>query len=276
MIPIVFYSLIFDYDIPTMESSGRHWAQSAYRGKDYIFSYSAASIATILHHNPTIDYRIMTDDKKLLIEKLKAYKIDVDQLMHSGVGFTIQEEKQLIDEWKSNKYCFWPLIKSMDLMVAGHPGKRVVKLDNDLTCLKPLDFKFYSHPGSHVWKFERECSTGKEYWGERLAARTAFGTENFKIYNTGIWSIHPDHSHLAAEIPTLCQAGAEVDISRVSHFPDKPGYKAKMWACVDQTSNNYWLHSYRVPVLETHEYFMHHCYVPNKEGVLKAAEYLKK
>lgn len=278
MIETVFYSLIFDYDIPTMENSGRHWAQSAYRGKDYIFSYSAASIATILHFNLTIDYRILTDDKQLLLEKLRQYRVDSDFLLEKGYGFTIHEDKEMIDEWKANKYCFWPLISSMHEFVTGIglKGKRVVKLDNDLTCLKPLDQKFYDHHGSHVWKFERECNNGKDYWGEKMAAKKAFGTDRFKIFNTGIWSVHPDFAPTAREIPALCQAGADVDISSVSRFPDKPGVTAKMWACVDQTSNNYWLHKYQVPVMETHEYFMHHCYVPNKEGVLKSAEYLKK
>lgn len=278
MIETVFFSLIFDYDIPTMENSGRHWAQSAYKGKDYIFSYSAASIATILHYNPTIDYRIVTDDKDLLLSKLRQYRVDSDFLLEKGYGFTIHESKEEIDQWKANKYCFWPLIKSMDEFSQGIglQGRRVVKLDNDLTCLKPLDEKFYSHRGSHVWKFERECNNGREYWGERLASRTAFGTDRFKIYNTGIWGIDPDHAKFASEIPSLVQLGADVDISSVSYFPDKPGVKAKTWSCIDQTSNNYWLYKHDVPVLETHEWFMHHCYVPNKEGVLKAAEYLKK
>lgn len=278
MMDTVFYSLVFDYDLDTMEKSGRHWASGAYKGKDYIFSYSAASIATVLHYNPTIDYRIMTDDKELLIQKLRQYDIGIDQLMRSGHGIVFYDMKEQIDAWKSNRYCFWPLIKSMDEMVVGNGAqdKRVVKLDNDLTCLKTLDARFYDHPGSHVWKFERDCSNGREYWGERLAAKTAFGTEKFKIYNTGIWSIHPTHHRLAKEIPELCKKGADVDISSVSYFPDKPGVKAKTWVCIDQTSNNFWLHKHQVPVLETHEWFFHHCYVTNKEGVIREAEYLRR
>lgn len=271
-IPTKFYSLVFDYSILTMEKSGRHWAATAYKNKDYIFSYSAASIATILHHNPDIDYLIMTDDVELLKLKLSEYQIPPTSY------FRIEDFKDTIDEWKSNKYCFWPLIKSMDLMVSTYSNaeRRIVKLDNDLTCLKPLDFRFYSHEGSHVWKFERMCSAGREYWGERLSARKAFGTDEFKIYNTGIWSIHPDHSNLAKDIPEMCSVAAGVDISSVSYFPDRPGVKAATWNCADQTSNNYWLHKNKISVLETHEWFVHHCYVTNKEGVFKGAEYLKK
>lgn len=275
MIHTVFYSLIFDYNIKTMESSGRHWASSAYKNKDHIFSYSAASIATVLHHNPIIDYRIMTDDPNLLKEKLTLYGVEESKFFD---GLTIYDNRENIQGWKSSKYCFWPLIKSMDLYVKGHgaQGKRVVKLDNDLTALKPLDERFYAHQGSHVWKFERSCDRGREYWGERLAARTAFGTDVFNLYNTGVWSVHPDHHLLAREIPDLCVKASDVDISSVSYFPDNPGVKAKTWACSDQTSNNFWLHKHSVPVMETTEYFTHHCYVNNKDGVLKDAEFLLK
>jgi hypothetical protein len=270
MIDTIFYSLIFDYDIKMMENSGRHWAQNAYKGKDYIFEYSAASIATVLHHNPTIDYHILTDDQDLLEEKLSNYDIDDSHLVVQGC-------KQEIDSWKrASNYCFWPILISMEKMRLLHKEKRLVKLDNDLTCLKPLDERFYAHVGSHVWKYERLCSGGREYWGERLAARTAFGTENFKIYNTGVFSFHPDHNELAKELPQLCGRAAEVDISSVSYFPDKIGVRAKMWSCVEQTANDYWLHKHQIPVMETNEYFFHHCYTITKEGTIKEAGYLRK
>lgn len=275
MIQTVFYSLVFDYNIKTMEQSGRHWAATAYKNKDYIFGYSAASIATILDKNPDIDYRILTDDVALLFEKLESYNINLAR--HSG--FRVHEYSQEIEAWKSDEFCFWPLIKSMESTVLGAGvigGCRVVKLDNDLTALKSLDGKFYDHDGSHVWKFERECSNGRDYWGEKLAARTAFGTDKFRIYNTGVWSIHPRDATRSIEIAQLCSKGANVDISSVSYFPDRPGVKATMYSCIDQTSNNYWLHKHGISVMETHEYFEHHCYVTNKEGVFRGAEYLKK
>ena len=49
-------SLVFSYDFDRMKSSGRVWSHMGYKSKDYIQSYSAASIATFLHHNPEKEY----------------------------------------------------------------------------------------------------------------------------------------------------------------------------------------------------------------------------
>lgn len=265
----IFYSLIFDYNINTMTQSGRHWASTAYKNKDYIFSYSAASLSTVIHHNKDIKYHILCDDVELLKDKLDYYNVDKNLFIFNNI-------KNTINEWKNNQYCFWPLIKSMDYMCDEYKNNTIVKLDNDLTCLKKLDVEFYNHNGSHVWKFERECSSGRDYWGEKLAAKVAFGTDNFKIYNTGIWSINPQYFNVKDDIKKYCISASNVDISSVSHFPDKPGVKAKTWACADQTSNNYWLHKNKIPTLETYKWFNHHCYVTNKEGVIEQAKYLRK
>lgn len=254
-----------------MKNSGRHWAEQGYKNKDYIFSYSAASIATIVHQNPEIDYRILTDDIALLKSKLDEYEFG-----YQASKLTLLYMKHQIEEWKSLGHCFWPLIMSMDYMCESNKNKRVIKLDNDLTALKPLDDKFFSHQGSHVWKFERQCSGGREYWGERLCAREAFGTDNFAGYNTGILSVDIVNQNIVHEISELYLRASSVDISSVSYFPDNPTVKAKTWSCADQTSNNFWFHKNNIPIMETYEYFNHHCYVNSKEGVLEGAKHLLK
>lgn len=263
---MIFYSLVFSYDLQKMEESGRHWASSAYKNADYIFSYSAASIATVMHHNPTIDYRILTDNVALLKSKLNLYTPSHPR---------IEDASERIKNWMSERsYCFWPAVRAFQEMFSTQA--RTVKLDCDLTCLRPLDAKFFDHKGSHVWKTERLCSAGREYWGERLCARTAFGTENFYTQNMGVFSVTPEMRNVIAELPVLTDLAASVDISSVSHFPERPGHRAKMWNCAEQTAVSYWLAKNNIAVLETTDYFLHHCYVNNKDDVLKHAKHLLK
>ena len=66
-----FISLVFDYDFGKQKKSGRIWADRAYRSKDFIFEYTAASIVTFCHHNPDKKYIIDTDDVDLLTLKIK-------------------------------------------------------------------------------------------------------------------------------------------------------------------------------------------------------------
>ena len=124
------FSLVFDYNITKMQQTGRPWAATAYKNKDFIFSYSAASIATFLHHNPHLTYDILTDDVSLLEEKINAYKVNTKNLV-------IKDTSKLINEWTQHWYCFWPLIQVFDYHLNSNEG--ILKLDNDLTCLQPID-----------------------------------------------------------------------------------------------------------------------------------------
>ena len=261
------FSLVFDYNITKMQQTGRPWANIAYKNKDFIFEYSAASIATFLHHNPHLQYEIMTDDVNLLSEKISHYKVSTKNLI-------LEDSTNLICEWSSHWYCFWPLIKVFDYHI--NQQKNVLKLDNDLTCLKPID-DLLLHKGAIVWKYERICAQGKERWGEKLAAKSAFGTDNFKIWNTGTWGLSKEFQSLAKEIPALCEKMISIDISSISAFPESPGIVSKTYNTSDQASNCYFLHKNEIPILESYKWFEHHCYSHNaKNNCVLQANYLLK
>ena len=261
------FSLVFDYNLSKMKDTGRPWAQTAYKNKNFIFEYSAASIATFLYHNPHLSYEVLTDDVDLLARNLDAYSVSTKNL-------TITDAKALIKEWSSHWYCFWPLIKSFDHFTKETSG--VLKLDNDLTCLKPID-SLLQHDGSIVWKSERLCSNGKDRWGEKYAARLAFGTDDFYIYNTGTWGLSQNWIEKAREIPGLCNSMINVDVSHVARFPESPEIRTKVFNTSDQVSNCYFLHRHNVPVKESHQWFEHHCYGHDaKKNCIQKAIYLRK
>ena len=269
------YSLVFDYNIAKMQASGRHWADEAYKSKDYIFTYSAASIATFLEKNSHLLYTVYTDDPDLLAQKVDAYSVPTHNL-------DIVDTTPKIQEWTSHPYCFWPLIQVADMHYRGE--EHALKLDNDLTCLKPIDDLLEHMDVGNViaWKFERFCDKGRDYWGESYAAREALGTDHFAIFNTGVLGVPKhlqEHAHL--QIPDFCEKLIAVDISPVHRFPDKPGVTAKVFNTSDQVAVNYffWKNHHRgtaAGITEAHPWFMHHCYEKTKEGVLRGAEYLLK
>ncbi len=261
------FSLVFDYNITKMQQTGRPWANVAYKNKDFIFEYSAASIATFLHHNPHLEYEVMTDDVNLLSEKISHYKVKTKNLI-------LQDSTDLIHEWSSHWYCFWPLIKVFDYHV--NQEKSVLKLDNDLTCLKPID-DMLKHDGAIVWKKERLCSVGKDYWGEKFAANKAFGTDNFYVYNTGTWGLSSKWLPQASVIPSYCERMISIDISSVSRFPESPGLSSNVFNTSDQVSNCYFLSKNEIPVLESFQWFEHHCYNHDaKKACIDRAKYLFK
>lgn len=258
------YSLVFDYQLTKMIASGRHWAPDAYKNKEYIFSYSAASIATFLDKNPHLPYTVYTDDVNLMAEKLDAYKTPT-------ASVSIVDHAAKIQEWTRHPYCFWPLV---EVAMMNHNGEEdALKLDNDLTCLKPID-ELLEHRGAIVWKYERKVSEGRDYWGERKAAQVALGTTDFKIYNMGLFGLSKEHQANAADVATYCDALSKVDISDVHRYPEAPGKKASMWSCSEQTAVNYFFHVNGVPIKEGHEFFEHHCYEHGKQKTLEKAEYL--
>jgi len=258
------YSLVFDYDLKTVTDSGRHWAKDVYKSKDYIFSYTAASIATFLHHNPKMLYHVFTDDCALILDKLDRYNVSLDFVD------TVDLSKE-IKEWQSHWYSFWPLVKIVQM---NNDGKGTsLKLDNDLTCLKPI-VDLLQHKGGIAWKRERLCSGGREYWGERKAARVGLGTEDFPIFNMGTLGLSAEYHAAATDIVGYCEKLIAVDISDVSHFPDSPGTKAKVWNASEQTAVNYFMCVNKVPILESYPWVMHHCYEKTKDRVLTEAAYL--
>lgn len=258
------YSLVFDYNLNTVTDSGRHWAKDVYKDRDYIFSYTAASVATVIHHNPKRLYRIYTDDCGLILDKLSKYDVSLDFL-------DVYDLTTEIREWQKHPYSFWPLVKIVQMNL--DRKHHALKLDNDLTCLKPID-DLVQHKGAIAWKFERKCSGGREYWGERKAARDGLGTEDFPIYNTGVLGLSPECHEFATEIGEHCEKLISVDISGVCYFPDAPDKKTTVWNASEQTAVNYFFHRHQIPILEAHPWFKHHCYEKTKQGVLDGAAYL--
>lgn len=261
-----FVSIIFDYDLDKMVRSGRIWAKQGYEGKQRILEYSAASIATVLHHNPHIPYVVWTDDADKLNDAIVAYDVDRRNL-------SIVDEASMISRWKQHEYCFWPATKFSEVMMLS--DEPTIKLDNDLTCLKPCD-ELFQHDGALVWKFERKCSQGRSYWGEKHAASQAFGTAEFDIHNIGVFSLLGPSKHHACELSQLCQRMIDVDVTDIVRFPEDPAARTKMWSCSEQTANCYFIHKHGLNVRETHDHFLHHCYEKSKLACIEAAQFLKK
>lgn len=260
------YSLIFDYNITKMKETGRPWAETAYKNSDFIFTYSAASIATFLHHNPHLKYEILTDNVNLLSQKISSYNVDTRNL-------EIVDAKAMIEKWASHWYCFWPLIASFDHQLE-NSREGVLKLDNDLTCLKPID-ELLRYDGAIVWKRERNCKDGREYWGEKYAAYHAFGINDFEIYNTGTWGLSAQYTQLGRAIPSLCEKMISVDVSSVLKFPEAPHVKSKVFNTSDQVSNCFFLHDSKIPIVESNNWFEHHCYGHDAKKVcIQRAEHL--
>ena len=250
-----FLSLVFDYNFQKMFESGRLWGQQGYKNKDYIFSYSAASIATVLHQNPKINYEVWTDDPQLLLEKISEYDVQTTNL-------SLVDKSKEISEWSKHRYCFWPAVKLVDENLN---GEKIIKLDNDLTCLKPCD-ELFDFEGCLMWKYERICSKGRDYWGESYAALGAYGTADFPIYNIGVFYLHPKYHDLAKTVPQLCEDMLNVDISPIVRFTEDPSVKTRMWSCSEQTADCYFVWKHKIPVRETHDFFEHHCYTHGKQA----------
>lgn len=100
----------------------------------------------------------------------------------------------------------------MHLKMYEEETAQLLKLDNDLECIKPLDI-FLGSNDILLWKHERNVSSGREYWGERLASRKAFGTENYELYNIGVLGLpEGNKKNLINEMLAAAYKMSEVDI----------------------------------------------------------------
>jgi hypothetical protein len=260
-------SLVFDYDLKKVADSGRVWGHQAYKNKDFIFEYSAASYATFAHHNPQLEYHIDTDDPDFLWKKLSQYNVSTSNI-------DIIDSREEIEEWKKHKYCFWPLAMHRKKYLSH--GESIIKLDNDLTCLKPID-DLLDFDGCLSWKYERNVNEGKERWGEMYVCREALGTDNFPEYNLGVLGISKDHLHVITECVEYAEKLVNVDASSVIEYNEAPGKKFEMWIVSEQTAMNYAIWKNGLDVQETDDYFVHHCYgFDVKKDVIKSAQFLLK
>jgi hypothetical protein len=264
-------SLVFSYNLDRLRSSGRVWSHSAYRGKDYIEEYSAASIATFAHHNPDREYIINCDDVDSLWKKIKEYNVSTRNL-------NLIDWSERLEEWKNHEYSFFPammhtLAHASECM---QEGQNFVKLDNDLTCKRSIDDLFLEFDGAILWKKERNVSSGRYYWGERFVCEKTVGTDDFFGYNIGVLGLSKNRLDLAREAFSLGIDMSKVDISGVINFPEEPNFKVKIFACSEQTAYSWTLHKNKTPVRTCEEYFDHHCYVKTKQGCIDSAAYLKR
>lgn len=261
-------SLVFNYDLEKQRQSGRLWGKQGYRSKEYIFEYSSASIATFLHHNPDREYIVNTDDVACLEENMSKYNV-------STANLKLVDTRERLEEWKKHKYCFNPAMMHFKEHLT-HPGEHIIKLDNDLTCLKPID-EIENFEGALIWQTEFPISDGREYWGERKVAREVVGTENFNSYNIGVFGLSPKYVPLVDEMIDIAYKMLDVDISEIVYFKEDPAFKAKMWSCSEQTAYSYVLDARGVPVRQMDDFFNHHCYgFTAKDQCIKDAEYLLK
>ncbi len=257
-------SLVFEYDLKKQKESGRVWSEEAYRNKDFVFEYSAASFASFLHHNPQRVHIVDTDDVDLLYSKIKKYDVNYSNL-------DIRDSRDIIKEWKSQDYCFFPLLEHVKYH-ASNSKESVVKLDNDLTCLKPVD-GLDDFSGILSWKFERNVSSGRDYWGEKYVCQKALGTDDFKEYNTGVLGISSDNLGIVDEFIEVTEKLISVDASSVIRFKSHPDLRSKTYATSDQTAVNWVFHKNRLQVTETFDYFNHHCYrIDAKIDCIKESE----
>tara|TARA_A100000164_G_scaffold381309_1_gene432295 strand:+ start:226 stop:1026 length:801 start_codon:yes stop_codon:yes gene_type:complete len=261
-------SLVFEYDFNKQVTSGRTWGKTGYKTKDFIFEYSAASFATFAHHNPGLDHEVMTDDKNLLEEKISKYNVDWS-------GLKIIDASSKIQEWKKHRYCFYPAM--MHLKEYEDVSDQLIKLDNDLECLKPLQ-GLEENTDILFWKHERNVNKGREYWGEREASRRAFGTDDYQLYNMGVTGFpRGDKKDMIREMVSAGLKMSEVDISNVVHFPERPDLKVKIWSCSEQTGYCYTVHKRNCSVTTVEDYIHHHCYgFDSKKQCVDSAKHLLK
>ncbi len=261
-------SLVFEYDLDKQKDSGRVWSKEAYKSKDFVFEYSAASFASFLYHNPNRTHIVDTDNVDLLYSKIKKYNVNYSNL-------DIRDSSSIIHEWKSKDYCFFPLLEHIRYH-AKTSDESVVKLDNDLTCLKPID-DLENFSGILSWKFERNVSEGREYWGEKYVCKKALGTDNFKEYNTGVLGISLENLSIVDDFISTTEKLISIDASEVIRFKSHPGVRAKTYSTSDQTAVNWVFHKNNLSVMETYDYFNHHCYrIDAKLDCIKESErYLK-
>ena len=186
----------------------------------------------------------------------------------------IVDTNERLEEWKKHKYCFNPAMMHFKEHLI--PGEKIIKLDNDLTCLKPID-DILDFDGALIWQTEFPISKGREYWGERKVAREVVGTEDFNSYNIGVFGLSPQYLYLVDEMIDIAYKMLDVDISDIVYFKEEPGFKSKMWSCSEQTAYSYVLDREKLKIRQMDDYFNHHCYgFTAKDNCIEEAKYLLK
>ena len=249
-------ALTYDYDLDKLSDIGRRWAGNVYKGKEFIFEYSAASYATFIDKNPNQILHIYTDDIQLMKVKINLYKINHDHIEY-------HDYSENLEKYKINlKYSFDVLT---DFIYFGKSNDDfTVKVDNDLIFYgklpepKPNDV--------FVWKYERLVSQGNPKMGEIKVCEKTIGLTVLPIYNLGVLGIPADYPEM--ELRKICNDMISVDIIDVSDLG------VHIWHCAEQTANNWIFYTHKYNVVQTYNIVTH--YFDNKSNCIIGAKYLLK
>lgn len=236
-----FIALTFDYNIDNLQEIGRKWAPKVYKGKEFIFEYSAASYASFIYWNSDKIFEIYTDDVDLLTKELNKYNVCLDNVK------LIDWSKE-INIYKKNKYSFKPVIELVKLYK--NCEDYLVKLDNDLICKKK--FVVDNQNDVMLWKYERVVTEGNPLWGEKLVCEKTVGTTDFKIYNIGVMGIPKTFWKHYEEYEKICEDMVNIDISMITDVD------SNIYHCCEQTAYNWIFDKYSFNIIESYDIFEHH------------------
>ena len=249
-------ALTYNYDLGKLSDIGRKWAGSVYRGKEFIFEYSAASYATFIDKNPGKILHLYTDDVELMKRKMELYKINQDSIIY-------YDYSENLEKYKTNlRYSFDVLTDF--IYFAKSTDDFTVKIDNDLIFHNRLP-----EPNNNevfVWKYERLVREGNPKMGEIKVCEKTIKFTDLPIYNLGILGIPVDYPE--NELRKICDEMVSVDITDVSDLG------VNIWHCCEQTANNWIFYTHKYNVVETHNIVTHH--FDNKYNCLNGAKYLLK
>lgn len=257
--------LVFHYDLEKLAAiRGNQVYATEYVNTEFIFQYSAASVASFLHFNRGTPLNIYTDDIELFTKCLDKYDVEKNVKMIDW--------REQIGEYKQNPYAFYILLMFVKENCSHNEDS--IKLDNDLICKRSIaDIQL----GDRIlmWRDNglRVCQ-GSPDWGEIMACEKAIGTSDFNKSNPGVLGIPCKYSHLIDEVAEVSNKLASVDISPIASLMMPNGRPTKMWHCCEETAWNYIVHKHGIPITYSTEYFDHPYH--RKSEVLERTKHLLK
>ena len=250
-------ALTYDYDLAVLAKNGRFWAKKVYRGKDFIFEYSAASYATFIDKNPDLNLDVYTDDIELLKSKMFNYKIDQNRVIYWDYN---ERLKKYVNLDFSLRVTFEHIMENQS------PNEYTIKIDNDMIFIDKLPIVDVNYRNVMVWKYEHYVATANPLWGEKKACEVAIGNIDFGVYNMGLMGL-PKGFPLEEAHDTMNKLVA-VDISDVTDLD------TKTWHVCDQTAWSWIFHKYKYNVIEMYPFVKHH--FVDKSMCIEDAKYLLK
>jgi hypothetical protein len=249
-------ALTYDYDLGKLADIGRKWANNVYKGKEFIFEYSAASYATFINKNPNKILNIYTDDIQLMQQKMNQYRINQNNIIYHD--YTKQLEK-----YKTNlRYSFDVLTDF--IYYAKSIDDFTVKIDNDLIFHDKIPEP--KENDVFVWKYERRVCEGNPKMGEIKVCEKTIGVLTLPIYNLGLLGIPVNYPEM--ELRRICDDMVSVDIKDVSDLG------VNIWHCCEQTANNWIFFKYNYNIVTTSNVVTH--YFDDKSKCILMAKNLLK